>query len=262
MLNNRLFNKTILITGASSGIGEGCAKLFAPYGVKLILVARRVERLNKLKEKLQKQHQIQIYCHQLDVTNLSAVKDFFTHISSDFKNIDILINNAGLSLGLDHLVNSDINDWEKMINTNIKGLLYIAQHTLKLMYKHNSGHIINIGSVAGVMPYANGTVYCATKAAVQAFSTALRQECIEKNIKVSVIAPGLLNTEFSTVRFYGDQKKAENVYANIDPLLPEDIADLIVYCANAPSHVNLAEILVMPTCQAGPTLVKRKTSSA
>ncbi|MCX8514725.1 MAG: hypothetical protein RL017_58 [Pseudomonadota bacterium] len=263
MINaNRLANKTVLITGASSGIGKSCAQLFASYGAKIILVARRIERLNILKEQLQQQHQVQVYCHQLDVTDLAGVKDFFATLPDAFKSIDVLVNNAGLSLGLDHFVNSKAGDWNTMIDTNLKGLLYVAQQTLNIMYKQNSGHIINIGSIAGIMPYANGTVYCATKAAVQAFSTALRQECIEKNIKVTLIAPGLLNTEFSAVRFYGDQEKADSVYANIDPLLPQDIADLIVYCANAPSHVNLAEVMIMPTCQAGPTMVKRKTAKA
>ena len=256
---NRLQGKVVLVTGASSGIGMACARAFAAYGVKLILVARREDALNQLQSELAQQFGTKIYTQVLDVRDRQAVDSFFAALPREFASIDILINNAGLALGMAHTANSSIDDWENMISTNITGLLYITKATLAIMYAEERGHIINLGSIAGVMHYANASVYCATKAAVHAFSSALRQECVEKNIKISEVLPGLVNTEFSTVRFHGDKTRADSVYDKIEPLTAEDIADLVIYVANLPAHVNLAESLIMPSCQASPTLVKRKS---
>lgn len=256
---NRLKDKIVLITGASSGIGRAAAEAFASSGAKLILTARREEVLNQLKDDLSKRYGNSIFTYTLDVQDKSQIDKFFTSIPEEFSQIDVLLNNAGLALGLSHTVESDVNDWEVMIETNLKGLIYVTKATLAIMYPNQRGHIINLGSVAGVSYYANASVYCATKAAVHAFSCSLREECIEKNIKVSEIMPGMVNTEFSTVRFHGDKSRADNVYKGVEPLVAEDIADLILYVANLPAHVNLAESLIYPTAQSGPTKVHRKS---
>lgn len=247
---NRLKNKVVLITGATSGIGRASAEAFAKQGANLIIAARREGELLSLKDALIKNYGIKVYSYILDVRDKKSVDVFFESIPKDFKAIDILLNNAGLALGLSHTINSDMNDWEVMIDTNIKGLLYITRGVLSGMYERKQGHIINLGSIAGIDYYANGSVYCASKAAVHAFSGSLREECIEKNIKVSEILPGMVNTEFSKVRFHGDSNKADEVYKGVEPLVADDLADLIVYTANLPSHVNLSETVIMPTCQA------------
>ena len=247
---NRLKDKTILITGASSGIGKAAARAFAAQGSKLILAARREQALVELKNELTNEFDSKIYIHALDVREKQQVDQFFGSIPDEFISIDVLLNNAGLALGLSHTIDSSIADWEDMINTNIKGLVYVTRATLELMYPLKRGHIINLGSIAGIDYYANGSVYCATKAAVHAFSGALREECVEKNIKVSEILPGMVNTEFSKVRFHGDIERADNVYKGVEPLVAEDLADLIAYMANLPAHVNLSETVIMPTCQA------------
>ena len=249
-MTNRLQNKIVLITGATSGIGRETAIEFAKSGSKLILTGRRIDALNNLQQELVNTYKTKVYIKQLDVREKKSVNEFFETIPNEFSNIDILINNAGLALGFEHAVDGDITDWETMIDTNILGLLYVTKSVLPNMNKNCRGHIINIGSVAGIDHYANGSVYCATKAAVHAFSRALREECIEKNIKVSEIMPGMTNTEFSQVRFHGDKERANNVYKGYEPLLASDIADLILYTANLPSHVNLAETVIMPTVQA------------
>ncbi len=256
-MNNRLHDKTILITGASSGIGLATAHAFASKGSRLILAARRESALSILKQELIAKYSIDVFTAKLDVQSYSQVSEFFKSIPEPFQNIDILINNAGLSLGLTDLAEGSLDDWETMIDTNVKGLLYVTKEVIDIMYKRKHGQIINIGSIAGIQPYAKGAVYCGVKAAVHALSRSLREECIEKNIKISEIMPGMVNTEFSTVRFHGNKQKADNVYSGIEPLLAEDIADLIVYTANLPRHVNLAETLILPTAQASPSKIYR-----
>jgi NADP-dependent 3-hydroxy acid dehydrogenase YdfG len=254
---NRLHNKIVLITGATSGIGYASASAFAKQGAKLIIVGRREEKLFGLRDELIKNYAATIYAYTLDVRDKSQVDKFFAAIPDEFKTIDILLNNAGLALGLSHTIDSLIDDWEVMIDTNVKGLLYMTKSVLDIMYPRLMGHIINIGSLAGIDYYANASVYCASKAAVHAFSNALREECIEKNIRVSEILPGMVNTEFSQVRFNGDDERANNVYAGVEYLVADDIADLIVYTANLPAHINLAEALIMPTAQANSHKVYR-----
>ena len=247
---NRLKDKIVLVTGATSGIGYATSVAFANEGAKLIIVGRRSEQLMKLNDDLVKNHATKVYARELDVRDKSQVDEFFETLPSEFRSIDVLVNNAGLARGLEHVVDGASSDWESMIDTNISGLIYMTKSVLKVMYPRQSGQIINIGSVAGIDYYANGAVYCATKAAVHAFSRALREECVEKNIRVCEIMPGMVNTEFSQVRFHGDKERADSVYNNVEPLLASDIADLIIYTANLPSHVNLAETVILPTAQA------------
>lgn len=253
-----LQNKTVLITGASSGIGAACAEQFAKAHAQLILCARRIEIMNALAEKLKKQFQIEIFCMQLDVKNYSEIKKQLSALPEKFKNIDILINNAGLAAGRDAVQNSDVNDWEEMINTNVKGLLYMTREILPQMIARNSGHIINIGSIAGHSVYPQGAVYCATKFAVKVFSEGLRMDLLGTAIRVSTVDPGAVETNFSNVRFKGDTERAAKVYEGFEPLRASDIADAIFYCATRPAHVNVSEILVMPTAQVAVGMIARK----
>ena len=247
MLINRIKGKTVLITGASSGIGYASAIALAKLGANLILFARRVDRLDELKEKLENDFNIKVHTSALDITHGKQVELVFNHLTDDMQKIDILINNAGLAQGLDSLQNMAVDDIDRMIDTNIKGFIRILKASLPRMI--SGGHIINIGSISSNVAYANGAVYCATKHAVHAISRSIREELLESGIKVSEIMPGLVNTEFSTVRFHNDKDKADKVYDGMQPLIAEDIADLIAYCANLPSHVNLAETLILPTSQ-------------
>lgn len=258
MMQNRLQGKTVLITGASSGIGKATAMEFASYGANLILAARRVERLEELKLELLQQHNIKVFVIGMDVTHPKQVKTALDHLPDSIKNIDILVNNAGLALGLDNLIDDDVENWETMIDTNIKGFLTVLRLVTKRMVAQGYGHIINIGSVAGVEAYAKGSVYCATKHAVHAISQGLREEMVEHGIKVSEILPGAVNTEFSTVRFKGDQERADAVYQGFEPLQASDVAELIVYTANLPSHVNLAESLILAARQSRATKIHRQ----
>lgn len=253
-----LQNKTVLITGASSGIGAACAEQFAKVGAQLILCARRIEIINTLAEKLKKQFQTEIFCMQLDVKNYSEIKKQLSTLPEKFKNIDILINNAGLAAGRDAVQNSDVNDWEEMINTNVKGLLYMTREILPQMIARDSGHIINIGSIAGHSVYPQGAVYCATKFAVKALSEGLRMDLLGTNIRVSSVDPGAVETNFSNVRFKGDAERAAKVYEGFAPLKAQDIADAIFYCATRPAHVNVSDIIVMPTAQAAIGMIARK----
>jgi len=255
---NNILGKAVLITGASSGIGRACATLFAKYNPKLILVARRIKELEALRCELKDKYpDLEIYLESLDVTQKNHVDNFFRTLPESFRNVDILINNAGCALGLGHTVNASIDDLENMININIKGFLYIVKQVLQFMHSKQSGHIINIGSIAGEFPYANGSVYCATKAAIHTFSRALREECVEYGIKVSEVMPGAVNTEFSKVRFKGDIDRADKVYNGFDPLLADDVANLVFYIANLPKGVNLAESIIMPSAQASAHKIHR-----
>lgn len=252
-----LKNKIVFITGASSGIGKACAEYFAKAGAKLLLCARRIEILNELAAQLKNKYAIEIYTFQLDVCQYTRVKQVLASIPDPWKKIDILVNNAGLAAGLDTLQEGNVQDWDTMIDTNIKGMLYITKEILPKMIEHNSGHIINIGSIAGHQVYPKGAVYCATKYAVNALTQGLRQDLLGKKIRVSTIDPGMVETNLSLVRFKGDKKRAAAVYEGIQPLTPNDIADAVLYCASCPPHVNISEIIIMPTAQATATMVDR-----
>lgn len=246
--------KTILITGASSGFGLEMAKLFAKNGYQIVAVARREERLKKLKRQIKNN----ILTIKLDVTNKKNVTKKLTNLPKPFNKIDILVNNAGFALGLDKANDALMEDWEKMIDTNIKGLLYVTKAILPNMIKRKNGYIFNISSTAGDWPYEGGNVYGATKSFVKQFSFNLRTDLKGTNIRVTNIAPGLAQTEFSNVRFKGDNKKANKVYEGVKPLVAKDIADIIFMCSSTPKHVNINHLEVMPTCQTWGSLVVEK----
>lgn len=254
-----LENQIVLITGASSGIGEACARLFAKYGAKLILAARRLEKLENLAKELNKEYNTEIYLLQLDVRDRTLVENTLTNLPKNWENIDILINNAGLSRGLDKLHEGSVEDWEEMIDTNVKGLLYVTKTLLPGMINRNKGHVVNIGSIAGRQTYPKGNVYCASKAAVRAISEGLKQDLLGTPIRITEIQPGLVESEFSIVRFHGNEDKANKVYQDLTPLTPADVADVVFFCITRPAHVNISEILLVPVDQATTTLVHRHT---
>jgi 3-hydroxy acid dehydrogenase/malonic semialdehyde reductase len=248
----------VFITGASSGFGEACAEIFAQNGYDLILTARRKERLDKLSERLKKEYGISVVTSTLDVREEISVKEMVENLPESVKsNLKILINNAGLAAGRDPIESGSTTDWNQMIDTNIKGLLYVSQHVIPLLKKNGSGHIFNISSIAGKEVYLNGNVYCATKHAVDALSKALRIELVEFGIKVTNIAPGAAETEFSLVRFKGDKITASSVYQGFDPLQARDIAETVYFAATRPKHVNLNDIVIMPTAQANSTIIHK-----
>lgn len=253
-----MHNKVILITGASSGIGAACARAFAPLGVKLLLAARRLTRLQTLATQLESEFGIQTHAIKLDVRDLAQVESQVQALSAEWSTIDVLVNNAGLSRGLDKLHEGSIQDWEEMIDTNIKGLLYMTRAIVPGMVQRQQGHVINIGSIAGHQTYPKGNVYCGSKAAVRAISEGLKQDLLGTPIRVSSVDPGLVETEFSDVRFHGDTNRAQAVYVDTTPLTPEDIADVVVFCATRPAHVNISELLILPTAQSGATLIHRQ----
>lgn len=249
-------DQIVLITGASSGIGEACARVFAQAGAKLILAARRKERLEQLADELSKNGS-SVYVLALDVSDRTSVESALSNLPESWSAIDILINNAGLSRGLNKFQEGDFQDWEEMIDTNIKGLLYLTRCIVPGMISRGRGHIINLGSTAGHQTYPNGNVYCATKAAVRVISEGLKQDLLGTPLRVSSVDPGLVETEFSQVRFRGDSDRAKQVYQGLTPLTPTDVADVILFCATRPAHVNISEILLMPTDQAGSMLFNR-----
>jgi NADP-dependent 3-hydroxy acid dehydrogenase YdfG len=250
-------NKVVFITGASSGIGEACAKIFAAHGAKLLLCARRKDRIDKLANELQKSYGTQSHTFALDVRNGESVAKTILELPPEWQNIDILVNNAGLAAGAEQVHEADLSDWEAMIDTNIKGLLYITRAVIKNMLSINQGHIINIGSVAGHEVYPAGSVYCATKHAVYALTKGLKMDLLGTNIRVSTVDPGMVETEFSLIRYKGDKARAKQVYHGMQPLTADDIADAVLYCASRPAHVNILEIVMMPVAQAGATQVAR-----
>ena len=254
---NNLKNKLALITGATSGIGKACAIELAKMGVNLILTGRRRDKLKELKKEILENYDIKINIFPLDVTDQQDVEKKLSH-SLIKQNIDILINNAGLALGIEKIDEGLLSNWENMIDTNIKGLLYVSRVIIPHMRENNSGHIINIGSIAGQMNYPGGNVYSATKSAVHALSDSMNIDLVGTNIRVSNIAPGAVETEFSDVRFDGDKEKANAVYKGYTPLSAKDIADLIVYVLNAPEHVNIQQTLIMPTAQRNPYILYRE----
>jgi 3-hydroxy acid dehydrogenase / malonic semialdehyde reductase len=248
----------VFITGATSGIGKATAIYFAKQGYNIIITGRRKEKLTELKNQLQSNYNIQVTDLCFDVRVFSEVEHAINQLSDDAKKIDILINNAGLAAGLNTIQDGSIQHWDRMIDTNVKGLLYVTKLVSNLMIANKKGHIINIGSVAGKEVYINGNVYCASKHAVDALNKAMRIDLLPHNIKVTAINPGMVETEFSIVRFDGDEERAKKVYEGLQPLLPEDIAETIYWAATRPAHVNINELLIMPTVQATATLSIRK----
>lgn len=250
--------KIALISGATAGIGEATAKLLAQNGFDIIITGRRESRLVELKREIEKNMDVRVHSLCFDVRSKQEVESAIDSLPNNFKNIDILINNAGLASGLGAVQNGDIDDWEKMIDTNIKGLLYLTRAIAPKMIENGSGHIVNIGSIAGKEVYPNGNVYCATKHAVDALTKGMRIDMLPHGIKVSQIAPGLVETEFSIVRFHGDKQKADYVYKGLTPLYAQDIADAVLYVVSRPSHVCINDMIVTPTAQANATNVIKK----
>jgi NADP-dependent 3-hydroxy acid dehydrogenase YdfG len=244
-------NKTIMITGATAGFGKAIAVRFAKNGYNIIITGRRKKRLDDLEKELHTIGKMKVLSLNFDVRKRDEVASVIGNLPAEWKAIDILVNNAGLAAGLDHIDSGNIDDWERMIDTNVKGLLYVTRAVAPLMVERSKGHIINIGSIAGREEYENGNVYCATKSAVDSLSKSMRIDLLKNNIKVTHIAPGMAKTEFSLVRFKGDDEKAKTVYKGVDALTSEDIADAIYYCATLPAHVCINDLVITPTQQAG-----------
>ncbi|CAG5071832.1 NADP-dependent 3-hydroxy acid dehydrogenase YdfG [Dyadobacter sp. CECT 9623] len=249
-------SRIALITGATSGIGKATAELFADAGIDLILCGRRQEKLDEIAEKLSSK--VQVTTLLFDVRDKGAVLAMINSLSDHWKNIDILINNAGNAHGLGSLDEGDPEDWDAMIDGNVKGLLYVSKAVIPLLLEKGKGHIVNISSIAGKQTYANGAVYCASKAAVEVLSEGMRLELTQHGIKVTNVAPGAVETEFSLVRFKGDESRAEKVYEGFDPLQAGDIADAILYAVNAPDRVTIADITILASAQSAATTIYRK----
>ncbi|HYG02918.1 MAG TPA: SDR family NAD(P)-dependent oxidoreductase [Chryseosolibacter sp.] len=247
--------RTAFITGATSGIGEATARLLAISNFRIIICGRRQDRLAKLQQELSTHTEVITLC--FDVADLEAVKSSIDSLPEEWRKIDVLINNAGNAHGLDPIQSGSVEDWDAMIDINVKGLLYVSRLIIPKMVQSNAGHIINIGSIAGKEVYTNGNVYCASKFAVDALTKGMRLDLNPYGIKVTAINPGMVDTEFSPVRFKGDIDRAASVYKGLQPLKAEDVADVILHVLSAPAHVMLAEITIFPTAQASATLVKR-----
>ena len=253
-----LKDSTVFITGSSSGIGSSCAREFARAGANLLLAARRIDRLEALAARLRKEFSIRTHTFKLDVRVQKDVEKAIGSLPKEWQAIDVLVNNAGLSRGLDKLQEGNIADWDEMIDTNVKGLLYVTRAVLPGMISRGKGHVINIGSIAGLAVYPGGNVYCASKYAVRALSEGMKMDLLGTPVRVTSIDPGLVETEFSIVRFHGDSERAAKVYDGIQPLTGDDIADAAVFCATRPPHVNINQVVLMPAAQASATLVDRK----
>jgi len=253
-MQNRLKAKRVLVTGATAGIGHATAVLFAESECDLIITGRRKERLEEIKNQLENEYDISVDTADFDIRNEQACRDFVESVSGP---VDILVNNAGLARGVDAVYDADLEDWNTMIDTNIKGLIMMTRLISPKMKERNSGHIINIGSIAGHESYPGGSVYCSTKHAVKAFTEATKKDLHGTDVRVSMVSPGLVNTEFSTVRFHGDEDKADQVYEGIEPLVAEDIAEIVHFMANRPPHVNIMDTIVFPTAQSSATMVAR-----
>lgn len=251
-------SKIALITGATSGIGAACARTFAQEGYNLVLVGRRAALLKQITKELQDAHQIVIKSLVADVREKQSITGVLESLPEEWKKVDVLINNAGLSQGLDPIDKGDTDDWDTMIDTNVKGLLYVTKVVSNWMISQGAGHIINIGSIAGKEVYPNGNVYCATKHAVDALNKGMRMDLLPYGIKVTAINPGMVETEFSIVRFKGDAQRAKSVYEGLEPLMAQDIADAIWFVASRPAHVNINDMLIMPTAQASASLISKK----
>ena len=253
-MTNRLKGKLALITGGSSGIGRATAKLFAQSGCKLLLTARREERLDNLKKKLESDHGVEVNYEAFDIREQAECRNFLDSLDDP---VDILINNAGLARGVDAVYEADFDDWDTMIDTNVKGLLTMTRFVTASMKEQNSGHVINIGSTAGHEAYAGGSVYCATKHAVKAITEATKKDLHGTSVRVSMVSPGLVETEFSNVRFDGDDQRADKVYEGIEPLTAMDIAEIVHFTATRPPHVNIMDTIVYPVAQSSATMVAR-----
>jgi len=251
---NRLKGKTAIVTGATAGIGYKTADLLAEQGVNLILTGRRANLLQEIKKEFEVGYSVNVQIASFDVQDPKACEDFVESLSGA---VDILVNNAGLAKGTDPVFDADLDDWNTMIDTNVKGLLYLSRLIIPQMKERNTGHIINIGSTAGHESYAGGVVYSATKHAVKAITESTKKDLHGTNVRVSMVSPGLVETEFSEVRFDGDKKKAASVYKGIDPLVAQDIAEIIVFVANRPAHVNIMDTIIYPVAQSSATMVHR-----
>lgn len=257
-----LMGRTILITGASSGIGEAMARLFACEGARLLLCARRTDRLESLADELKASHGTDARCFHLDVRDRDQVSVVFRSLPPEWAAIDVLINNAGLSRGLDPVQEGDLNDWDEMIRTNVSGLLYMTRHVIPGMILRGKGDIVNIGSIAGHEVYPGAAVYCASKHAVDAFTRGVRMDLVKTPIRVTAISPGMTETEFSVVRYHGDRDKADRVYEGLVPLRATDIAEAALFAITRPAHVQVGEMVLWPTSQASCTLVHRGNRAA
>ncbi|HPM88182.1 MAG TPA: SDR family NAD(P)-dependent oxidoreductase [Bacteroidales bacterium] len=249
--------KIIMITGATSGFGRATARKFAKNGYDVIITGRRKERLDELEKELG-EYKVEVLTLNFDVRKRYEVADIISGLPDKWKHIDILVNNAGLAVGLSHVDDADVDDWDRMVDTNVKGLLYVTRAVAPLMVARNRGHIFNISSIAGTDIYENGNVYCATKSAVNSLSKAMRIDLLKHNIKVTNIAPGMAETEFSLVRFKGDKEQAKQVYTGVDALTGDDIAEVIYYCATLPAHVCINDLSITPTQQAAVGVLNRK----
>lgn len=252
--------KTALISGATAGIGEATAIEFAKHNYRLIITGRRMERLEKLKAELEK-HGAEVFVLQMDVRNQAQVDSCIAQLPEAFQDIDVLVNNAGLALGRDPIQSGSLNDWETMIDTNVKGLLYLTRAILPLMLKRKKGHIINLSSIAAKEVYPNGNVYCASKHAVDALTKGMRIDLVNEGIKVTSISPGMVDTEFSLVRYHGDKETADATYQGFTPLYAQDVAETIYFVASRPAHVNINDILITCTDQATSTIVNRNNEA-
>jgi serine 3-dehydrogenase len=250
--------RTVLVTGASSGIGAACARAFAGAGARLVLAARRADRLEALAAELRDAHGTESRLLELDVRDAEAVAAALGALPPEWAEVDVLVNNAGLGRGLEKVQEGDPAGWDEMVDTNVKGLLYVTRAVVPGMVARGRGHVVNIGSVAGHEVYPGGAVYCATKHAVGAITQGLRMDLLGTGVRVSTVDPGMVETEFSVVRFHGDRERADRVYAGMTPLVADDIADAVLWCATRPPHVNVDEIIIKPTDQASATLVSRR----
>ena len=245
------------ITGATSGIGEASAIKFASMGWDVIINGRRKEKLEALKNQLEQTYHHQVLIHQYDVRNLAAAQEHISTLDAHWSKVDVLVNNAGLAVGKGPFQEGIYDDWERMIDTNLKGLIYVSRELTPLMIRNKKGHIINIASLAGIESYAGGNVYCATKHGVRALSRAMRIDLLKEGIKVSVVSPGAANTEFSLVRYKGDRIQADRTYEGFEPLTGKDVAESVYFIATQPAHVNIEEIFLLPTAQATSTIIQR-----
>ena len=254
-----LRDKVVFITGASSGIGEATARAFAQHGARLLLCARRLDKLQAMEAQLRDLGASDVFSFELDVQDRDEVEGTINTLPEVWRSIEILVNNAGLSRGLTKLWEDDVQNWEEMIDTNVKGLLYVTRTVVPGMIQRGRGHVISLGSIAGHITYPMGHVYCATKAAERSISDGLRIDLNGTPIRVTSVDPGLVETDFSSVRFRGDQERASKVYAGVDPLTPDDIAEIIVWSATRPPHVTIQNVIVTPTAQANPYVLSRRS---
>jgi serine 3-dehydrogenase len=253
-----LKGRGVLVSGASSGIGAACADVFGAAGARLWLCARRHERLSEIADSIRRRHGVPVSTEALDVRSRSQVESWVGSLGEAGVEIDVLVNNAGLARGLATVADGSVEDWEEMIDTNVKGLLYLTRAVLRGMVSRGRGHIVNIGSIAGHEVYANGNVYCATKHAVAALSRGLAIDTLGTGVRVSAVDPGMVETEFSVVRFHGDRERADSVYEGLTPLTPVDVAEAVLFCATRPPHANVREMILMPSDQATAVNVFRR----